>query len=1039
MPTPALPDPADLQKFFENWWRTGSTIVATLAGALISLQISSPVAYAVAVAVTVIGIALAIVLYRREARGREKDEEVKQGIGNKSLGSTEGAFRGLRRFLRGELLPGPQRRRDAAQLFRQVIHPAFKIAVVTGDSGAGKSSMLECALVGELEAAGHGVAMISNSGLLVPLGQAAAEGSSQIQLVIAKIAEEVSRHRGDGGKAVVLILDQFEELLSRFRAEQDRNELGDALWKLIEEGTRVIVGMRKEHLVDFRSIATRLGYTISLGGDTFLVENFDTKEAAAVIRECAKQDGIVPDQDLPELIADDLAVDGRVRPADLQIICTALSGDLTIERYRSEGRASGLRSHFIKGVMGITGDTALARAVLRELCDIPNNKKAPDPLRAEDIAEKARLGAPGQRATTEAVIFVLRALQQALVVVSVGSAEALRWSLIHDYLVEAIKIATEEQTTRSEAAVARLDYFVTRGSIIPLPELRSIRRDAPPAAVRQPAARRLILRSLLIGYGKPLGGASAVALVAVALVVVVTTERQWRIIDEKSHWDGSSMGKQSPFLFAYGAVLQSDPSKPLVIFSNSNDSTRLTTWDAETGSPIAVLSGQHLSVAGGGIWDYDAATGRLKRLDGVGKEILSLVTPQEGRPQSKYSGGDISVAGFQDGNVIFDVRYSDMFVTYFDLQRKKWKSIVRDQIAPPAGAGYNSISDSYRSTELLNAVLERRGGALKESASRLTVWTRDYGQQVFDEQFTGDGVSLLGLTQFDGETILSLINGRVIETILIKQSADTQADSTVRFSVGERKQIPLPKDFPLAVDEGRFLIRNADAARIVPLGKRIVVVETLGTRTVFWVFNPAAARFDDPMFGAPAVFLAHQAGYAWISYGTAGPLKIWLPDQPDLIRVEGVLIRQNDGIELSDDRRRLLVVPEDGGGELWSADFSNGKASRLARIAVPPNSNLSLNSDQKLIVLRRPGGLYYAWDRNGAGLGSLGVIGSEIQYSSYRGECRQILLWTREGQRLDLRRGFKIPLYGFLQERDCSGHNSWSRRIFERILDYFAG
>src|SRR5262249_27783732 len=100
-------------------------------------------------------------------------------------------------------------------------------------------------------------------------------------------------------------------------------------------------------------------------------------------RECAEQDGIVPDQDLPELIADDLAMNGRIRPADLQIVCTALSGDLTVERYRSEGRAAGLRSRFLKSVIEISGDAVLARTVLRALCDIPNNKKSAEPLRCE--------------------------------------------------------------------------------------------------------------------------------------------------------------------------------------------------------------------------------------------------------------------------------------------------------------------------------------------------------------------------------------------------------------------------------------------------------------------------------------------------------------------------------------------------------------------------------------------------------------------------------------------------------------------------------
>src|ERR1700752_4619129 len=315
-PRNKLPDPADIQKFFENWWKTASAIVATLVSALGSIQIPSPVAYLIAVPITITGIAIAVILYRRDARRGEKDSALKEGLVNKPASQPPGgAFRGLRRLLRGEFLPGPQRRRDAAQLSRQIVHPDFKIAVVTGDSGAGKSSLLEGALVEALETAGHPVVMISNAAQIIPETSTKPATIDSVQPIIAKLRTEVSSRGSSERKPVVLILDQFEELLSRLHSEAQRDELGDALWNLIADGTPLVIGMRKEHLIDFKAIARRFAYKVAFN-DTFVVENFDTKEAATVIRECAKLDGITPDEDLPELIAGDLTVDGRVRPVD---------------------------------------------------------------------------------------------------------------------------------------------------------------------------------------------------------------------------------------------------------------------------------------------------------------------------------------------------------------------------------------------------------------------------------------------------------------------------------------------------------------------------------------------------------------------------------------------------------------------------------------------------------------------------------------------------------------------------------------------------
>ena len=181
---------------------------------------------------------------------------------------------------------------------------------------------------------------------------------------------------------------------------------------------------------------------------------------------------------------------------------------MSVAVYQEELRASGHRSRSIKSVIDMTVDALLARFVLRELCDIPNNKKRAQPLTASYIAERAREGVPGPRVTEDSVLAVLRVLREAQIVVSTEIAAAVLWSLIHDYLVEPISLATEQHNTRSEAARLRLDYFLALAAsnkrfLIPLYELRAIDNYAPPAELQRLASKTLIFRSRTSGHAKP--------------------------------------------------------------------------------------------------------------------------------------------------------------------------------------------------------------------------------------------------------------------------------------------------------------------------------------------------------------------------------------------------------------------------------------------------------------------------------------------------------------------------------------------------------
>ena len=138
-------------------------------------------------------------------------------------------------------------------------------------------------------------------------------------------------------------------------------------------------------------------------------------------------------------MATDLAIEGRVSPTELQIVCAALSGEFTKERYRSSGAARGLLSYFVHDVISVAGNPNLTKSVLRTLCGYHSKTHLREALSPGYIAKMADADTTGTRAKGEEVISVLKTLEQVRVVMSINNRSGLVWSLTHDYLVEPIR------------------------------------------------------------------------------------------------------------------------------------------------------------------------------------------------------------------------------------------------------------------------------------------------------------------------------------------------------------------------------------------------------------------------------------------------------------------------------------------------------------------------------------------------------------------------------------------------------------------------
>ncbi|HEX7312912.1 MAG TPA: NACHT domain-containing protein [Pyrinomonadaceae bacterium] len=542
-------------------------------------------------ALVVLGALIFVRVRRRQHSRQLRHEKWEQ----EPTGAHRTAFRGLFPYQEGDELPGEHRQLEARRLVTQFSEPAFSFGVVCGDSGCGKTSLLRSAIQSRLKAVGEekgfGVFYLSSLRELADDGSQHADATdiaSRLRQELEKLrrlAEDAAR-----GRSLILIIDQFEEFFIEYNSPKLRLEIGHFLNGLIKLSppVRILCALRRDYLADMKDLAPQVPPAaadrnffepISLQ-TLFTLKNFTVEQAARVVKECAERDRVEVEDEFATMLASDLGEGGFVRPPELQIICTALVGNLTTAEYRLAGGARGILSHYIEDAINVSGDPSIGRRVLRALCDFPAHAKR-NPRTVADIGEA--VGTEG----AQALALIRTALRQFEIARLISSEKRGReesaYTLVHDYLVDAVSKATSDVSTRDDEANQLLDYYVAEYRIdhktrIPYRRLRFLRKYADRKKLADPTARRLLRASIT---RLAVAASALVALVAITttlLVGLITTRRVWHQDVVGRHIEGA---RSSEFFHS------AQPKRGLLITGISGprvENNTMEVWDVKAAS-----------------------------------------------------------------------------------------------------------------------------------------------------------------------------------------------------------------------------------------------------------------------------------------------------------------------------------------------------------------------------------------------------------------------------------------------------------------------
>ncbi|MGD1702437.1 hypothetical protein ACP6PM_21855, partial [Dapis sp. BLCC M229] len=382
---------------------------------------------------------------------------------------------------------------DVENLLERISRLDYKLIVIHGQSGVGKSSILQAGLIPVLEQKSidsRDVVVVLQrvyvhwiSGLgkrlaeQLPKTQDLAVNLESLSSTEGIFAQLENNHKSN--LLTVIIFDQFEEFFFENSEPRDKLEFAQFLQKCLNiDSVKIVLSLRSDYihyLLEFN----RLGNLEAINNDIlkkdilYYLGNFSQSQAKLVIQGLTANSQFKIDANLTEKLVEDLAEElGDIRPIELQVVGAQLQTDniTTLEKYQDLGDNSKatLVDKYLAEVVQDCGEEneELAWLVLLLLTDENNTR----PLKTQAELEKE------SKLNVADLELVLKIFVGSGLVFLLPEKPADRYQLVHDYLVGFIRQRkgneileqleqAEEKQRQAEAKQRQLQKWLVRVSV----------------------------------------------------------------------------------------------------------------------------------------------------------------------------------------------------------------------------------------------------------------------------------------------------------------------------------------------------------------------------------------------------------------------------------------------------------------------------------------------------------------------------------------------------------------------------------------------
>jgi len=345
------------------------------------------------------------------------------------------------------------REQDVNRLRERIAGTQHKLTVIHGQSGVGKSSILQGGLIpalqqepiGERNAVPIYLRVYTNwielLGEHLKSRKSTKSTNDQLSLHSTETIIQQLRKNADKYLLTVLIFDQFEEFFFVYTDKIQRKPFYDFFRICLDiPFVKIVLSLREDYLHYLLELDRLVDLTVTnnniLDKDIrYYLGNFSPPDAQTVIQSLTEKTQFYLQAELITELVKQLAGDmGEVRPIELQIVGTQLQTEqiTTLAKYREFGNKEKLVEKFLEDVIKDCGSEheQVARLVLYLLTDENNTR----PLKTKDelvvqLPESENLD----------LVLILNIFVASGFVLLLRESPADRYQLVHDYLVEFIR------------------------------------------------------------------------------------------------------------------------------------------------------------------------------------------------------------------------------------------------------------------------------------------------------------------------------------------------------------------------------------------------------------------------------------------------------------------------------------------------------------------------------------------------------------------------------------------------------------------------